>query len=150
MSLDFKLTSTIGSLLCAGLLSMIYLRAYRRIPFLEAFTTSEKRILSFQLLAISLWTILALGYTLYIPWSGFKFEFFTKGPGNINTIIAFVNWILWGFIAITSLFSGVSIVRSIRSWNLRDPAKGRESLVIGILLLSFLLFWTWMIFRPSL
>jgi hypothetical protein len=149
-SFGFNLAGTIAGLVGAAILFMIYLRLYRRIPLLESFTNLEKQILNFQLLAISLWTIGGLGFFFYILWSGFKFEILTQGHGNLNIITAFMNWVLFGFVAVTSFFPGVSIVNSLRSWSFRDPAKGRESYIIGVLIIALLSYWTWQVFLPSL
>ncbi len=146
--IGFNLIGTIVGVVGAGILFTVYLRLYRRIPLLESFTNLEKQILNFQLLAIALWTIGGLGFFFYVLWSGFKFEIMTNGLGIM--IIAFVNWVLLGFIAVTSLFPGVSIVGSLRSWNLREPAKGQESLIIGVILIALLSYWTWQVFLPSL
>ena len=126
----------------------MYLRLYRRIPRLESFTNKEKQILVFQLLALSLWTIGALVLLFSTVWSGFSFEMLAQGPGN--RIIALMNWVLLGFVAGTSFFPGVSIVSSLRSLSVQDPAKGRESFMIGILILALLSYWTWQVFLPSL
>jgi hypothetical protein len=147
-SLGFNLAGTIAGLVSAGILFTVYLRLYRRIPLLESFTDLEQQILNFQLLAITLWTIGGLGFFFYVLWSGFKFDILPNGLSNM--IIAFVNWVLLGFIAVTSLIPGVSIVGSLRSWNLRDPAKGQESLIIGVLIIALLAYWTWQVFLPSL
>ena len=149
-SLGFNLAGTIAGLVGAGILFMIYMRLYRRIPLLESFTNLEKQILNFQLLAISLWTIGALGFFVYILWSDLGFEILNQGYGNLNIIIAFMNWVLFGFVAITSFFPGVSIVGSLRSWSLHDPAKGRESFIIGVLIIALLSYWTWQVFLPNL
>jgi hypothetical protein len=146
----FNLASTIAGFVGAGILFTIYLRLYHRIPLLQSFTNLERQILHFQLLALSLWTIGALGYFFYLLWSGFTFEILTQGQGNISLIIAFMNWVLLGFVAVTSFFPGVSIVSSLRSWSLRDPAQGRESFIIGVLILALLAYWTWQVFLPSL
>jgi hypothetical protein len=148
--LSFNFTGTIAGLIVAGILLAIYLRLYRRIPLLVSFTNLEKQILSFQLLAISLWTIGALGFSFYILWTGSNFEILTQGLGNLNMIIAFMNWVFLGFVAVTSFFPGVSIVGSLRSWSLRDPAKGRESFIIGVLILALLSYWTWQVFLSGL
>ena len=149
-SLGFNLAGTIAGLVGAGILFMIYMRLYRRIPLLESFTNLEKQILNIQLLAISLWTIGALGFFVYILWSDLGFEILNQGYGNLNIIIAFMNWVLFGFVAITSFFPGVSIVGSLRSWSLHDPAKGRESFIIGVLIIALLSYWTWQVFLPNL
>ena len=149
-SISFNLTGTTAGFVGAGILFAIYLRLYRRIPLLESFTNLEKQILNFQLLAISLWTIGGLGFFFYILWSGFRFEILTQRYGNINIIIGFMNWVLFGFVAVTSFSPGVSIVSSLRSWSLRDPAKGRESFIIGVLIIALLSYWTWQVFLPGL
>ena len=149
-NLGFGLAGTIAGLVGAGILFTMYSRLYRQIPLLESFTAFEKQILQFQLLAISLWTIGGISFFFYLLWSGFNFEILTEGHGTISIIIAFMNWVLLGFIAVTSFFPGVSIVGSLRRWNQRDPAQGRESFIIGILLLALLAYWTWQIFLPQL
>jgi hypothetical protein len=143
-----NLVGTVVGLIGVGFLFKSFLRIYRRIPLLESFTSSEKRILIFQLLAMSLWVIFALGFFIYNLWSGFKFVIFTESPGNI--VIAFMNWVFLGFVAATSLFPGVSVVSSTSNWLWRDPVKGRDSLFIGISMLALLFYWTWKIFLPSL
>jgi hypothetical protein len=94
-------------------------------------------------------TIGALGFFISVLWSGFSFETLTQGIGHTNGIIAFMNWVLLGFVAVTSIFPGVSIISSNRSWNLRDPAKGRESFLIGVLIFASLAYWIWQVFLPN-
>ena len=142
-------TGTIVGLIGAGALFTVYLRLYRRIPLLDSFTDLEKQTLNFQLLAISLGTIGALGFFISVLWSGFSFETLTQGIGHTNGIIAFMNWVLLGFVAVTSIFPGVSIISSNRSWNLRDPAKGRESFLIGALIFALLAYWIWQVILPN-
>jgi hypothetical protein len=149
-NLSFNLIGTLAGSITAGILFTMYLRLFRRIPILESFTGLEKHILNFQLFALSLWTIGALSFYFYLLWSGFNFEAFIKEWGNGNLIIAFMNWILFGFIAVASIFPGVSILSSLRSWSWREPVKGRESLIIGILIIALLSYWTWRVFLPSL
>jgi hypothetical protein len=78
------------------------------------------------------------------------FEILNQGYGNLNIIIAFMNWVLFGFVAIRSFFPGVSIVGSLRSWSFHDPAKGRESFIIGVLIIALSSYWTWQVFLPNL
>jgi hypothetical protein len=145
-NLSFNLGGTLVGLIVAGAAFTIYARLFRRIPLLNSFTDLEKQILNFQLLALSLWTIGGLGFFFYILWSGFQFEILAQAGSHLNTIIAFMNWVLFGFIGVTSFFPGVSIISSLRGWSLRDPAKGRESFIIGILIIALLSYWTWQMF----
>jgi hypothetical protein len=149
-NLGFNLGGTLAGLIGAGILFTIYSRLFRRIPLLVSFTDLEKQILNFQLLAISLWTIGALGFFFYVLWSGSRFETLTQASSPINVIIAFMNWVLLGFIGVTSFFPGVSIIGSLRGWSSRDPAKGRESFIIGVLVIALLAYWTWQVFLSSL
>lgn len=146
--LGFSMFGTVAGLVAVGFITFQYLRIYRRIPSLESFTTSEKNILSFQLLAMLLWTIVGLGIFFYGLWFDNRMETLFKRP--INIVIAISNWMFFGFIAATSFFPGVSILSSIRSWNLHDPVKGRDSFLWGIAILALLFYWTWKVFLPNL
>jgi len=146
--LGFSLFGTVAGSAVAGFIAMLYLRIYRRIPSFVSFTASEKNVLSFQLLAMSLWTIVGLGIFFYGLWFDNAMEALFKSPFNI--IIAISNWMFFGFIAVTSFFPGVSILSSIRSWNLHDPVKGRDSYLWGIAILALLFYWTWKVFIPNL
>lgn len=144
----FSLGGTVAGLIAGGVLAIFYLRLYRQIPSLESFTALQKRVLVYQLLAMSFWTIVVLGISLYTLWSGFRLETLFERP--INIVIAISNWVFFGFIGITSLFPGVSIIGATRSWNLREPSKGQESYLYGVVILALLLYWTWKVFLPSL
>ena len=146
--LGFSMSGTVAGLVAVGFITFQYLRIYRRIPSLESFTASEKNVLSLQLLAMLLWTIVGSGIFFYVLWFDNKMETLFKGP--INIVIAISNWTFFGFIALTSFFPGVSILSSIRSWNLHDPVKGRASFLWGIAILALLLYWTWKVFLPNL
>ena len=141
-----KVFGTIMGLIIAGVAFNFYLSIYRKIPSLISFTIFEKRILVYQLLAVSLLTIEGLGIFFYTAWFGFEAEIFDKGSGIV--IPAVLNWLLFGFIAVTSFVPGVSAISFVRSW--REPSKGQESFINGILILALLVFWTWKVILPSL
>ena len=144
----FHFVGTIMGLIFAGVAFNLYLNIYQKILSLKSFTVLQKRTLVFQLYAISLFTIVGLGIFFDAIWSDFDTGIFDKSPGII--ILGVLNWILLGFIAVTSIFSGVSIISSIRSWNLREPAKEQEAFFTGVIILALLIFWTWNIFLPRL
>jgi hypothetical protein len=125
-----------------------YFRLYRRIQALKTFTNSQRRVLIYQLLAISLWTTAAIGLSFYTAWSGFNLDRWFRPPGNI--IIAVLNWITLGFVAVTSIVPGVSIVPTLRNWMLTEPARGRTSIIIGIVILGLLAYGTWKVLLPGL
>jgi hypothetical protein len=143
----FFIFGTFAGLLGFGLLSGIYLKIYRRIPLLESFTAFEKRILAYQLYAISFLTTLGSGYMIYIAWFGFDMENLSILNGTNYIVLMVINWVVLGFVAITSLVPGVSVVNSIRSWGLSTPAKGTKSYFIGALILVLLIYSSWNIFR---
>ena len=144
----FSLGGTVAGLIAGGIIATVYLRLYRQIPSLKSFTALQKRVLVYQLLAMSLWTIAGLGIFFYTLWYGFRIETLFESPMNI--VIAILNWVFFGFIGITSFFPGVSIIGATRSWNLREPSRGQESFLYGIVILALLLYWTWKVFLPSL
>jgi hypothetical protein len=112
------------------------------------FTTEQKRVLAFQLLAISIWTIAAIGLVLYSIWTGLNLSVLFSLSSK--RIIAALNWCLLGFVAVTSIVPGVSILTSLRSWTGSEPAKGQNSKLIGAVLLIGLAYWTWTTFMAGL
>src|SRR5574337_672647 len=140
-NITFPLIGSIFGLAIAALQYPLYWRSYRRIPSLEAFTTSQRRVLTYQILAISLWTTSALGYLFYMLWSGPNWDLLSRPPSNI--IITVLNWCFLGFAAVTSIVAGVSILPGLRSWTWIKPARGRDSIITGIVILGLLAYGTW-------
>jgi Mn2+/Fe2+ NRAMP family transporter len=137
--LGFGAVSTLVGLAFTAFIAVFYFRWFRRIPTLATFTPDERRILTYQLAAISGWTIAGLSVYFLSVWSSAAFEALTAAPANL--IVAAINLALFGFVAATSMVRRVSILTAVRLGG--QPSKGRRAMAYGFALLCLLAFATW-------
>jgi hypothetical protein len=84
----------------------------------------------------------ALGSAVAI-WSGPPALF--SPPARL--IITGINWLLMGFIAVTSIVPGVSII-GLRHGG--QPARGRTAIMWGVEMVALLALWTYLVgLRPA-
>ena len=139
LPLAFNAFATLIALVVAAFVGGICRRWFRRIPSLEAFSPSERRILTYQLTAISLAGMAGLGVFLVSVWSSTAFRVITAYPASL--ILALLNLAVFGFVAVTSVSRRVSILTVFRIG--REPAKGSSALAYGIILLALIAYLAW-------
>ena len=103
---------------------------YRKARASEHLNRSQRQIISLQIIALLMWTTGLVVLTIYSGISPHQQGVFQAEP--THTIIIVATSLLLGFIALTSMFSGVSIVYF---WFLRDPLRGNLSRLAGLGLL---------------
>jgi hypothetical protein len=135
----FNAFATLIALVVAAFVGGIGRRWFRRIPSLEAFSPSERRILTYQLSAISLSGIAGLGVFLFSVWSSTAFEVLTAYPASL--LLALPSLALFAFVAVTSIARRVTILTVFRIG--REPAKGSPALAYGMILLALIAYGTW-------
>jgi hypothetical protein len=120
-----------------------YWQWFQGLAALTGFGALEIRVLKWQLLALAVWTLLAVIGSAVALWLGQQYLF--SLPGRLAVAVA--NWLLFGSIAATSIVPGVSII-GMRNGG--RPTRGRVSVIWGVLMLAFLAFWTYQtVLRPA-
>jgi hypothetical protein len=141
----FSAFGTLAGLAVAAFVGNRYRRWFRRIPSLETFTPGEQRILTYQLAALSLWSLAALAIFIFSVWSDAAFDILAAPP--VSLILGALNLTLIGFVAITSLARQVTILSALRIG--QQPSRGRTAFVYGLLLLALIAYATWKMLSPA-
>jgi uncharacterized protein YacL len=134
---DDVLTNVIFVLIAIAMgLGYIFIIAsmYRKARASQTLTSNEGLIVGVQIAAFSLWIAGAFALTIYSTVSPLRDRIYQLPTVRLGGMVA--NWLLLGFIGVSSLISGVSM---IYLWFRKDPLRGHASRLAGLALLIFLI-----------